>query len=443
MNGNNSYLSRSFSLLWRISILILPWQTRWIFTEGSLNEFPWEQGSVSLYGSQVVLILTILVGAMVFRGEWKSLFRRVAGGQWRVGGKDKSLIVSAVALFVIVSTATVSWVASGMWWMNVILIVGFLMTLHVARIPVHLIAKWFVISIIPHAALAVYQYFQQDILGFTILGIAEHRPWIQGTSVVEHGLYRVLRSYGGFPHPNILGGWLAMGLILLPTLVIRAKAKIGMFSYVFASALFAIAFVFTFSRGAWIAGVLGFLLALFFAWKKSSESLQKQAVALLGVITIFMIGLGVFTQYDHVKARFTTEHRLEAWSLMTRSKAISDGIEAWRLRPVAGWGVGASLVGISEIRGSDELWSSIAPEPPHVVPLVILTETGILGALAFVALIIAIIRLLFIKKRWDTIPILIAGSAIALTDHYLFTLWPGIVLMAFMLFFVLFRSYEE
>lgn len=432
--------SRAFSVLWRISILILPWQTRWIFTEGVLNGFPWEQGTVSLYVGQVILFVTILVGVVLFRGEWKSLLRRVAGGQWRVGGKGRSLLISGIALFVIVSTATVSWTASGMWWLQVILIAGFFTTLYVARIPIDRIAKWFVISMIPHAALAVSQFFQQDIIGSTILGIATHHPWVHGTSVVEHGLYRVLRSYGGLPHPNILGGWLAMGLILLPSLIIRAKAKIGMISYVFVSVLFAAAFGFTFSRGAWIAGGLGFLLALFFAWRRSSETLQKQAVALLGIITVFVIGWGVVTQFDHVSARFTTEHRLETWSLMTRSKAISEGIEAWKLRPVAGWGVGASLLGISEVRKSDELWSAIAPEPPHAVPLVVLVETGVLGVIAFVALVIAIIQRLIIKKRWDAIPILIAGSAIALTDHYLWTLWPGIVLMAFMVLFVLHQS---
>lgn len=436
MKFSGSFLAKSFPILWRLSIFILPWQTRWIFIDGTLNGFSWEQGTISLYGGQILLAGTMLVGAWVFRAEWKSF---LAGNGQRASGNG-GLIVSAMALFIIVSTATASWTATGLWWLQVMLVAGFLLTLYVARIPVHGIARWFVIAIIPHAAIAVVQFFGQDIAGSTILGIAEHHPWVQGTSVVEHGLYRVLRAYGGFPHPNILGGWIVAGLVLLPRLIIRAKSKIGMIGYVFASVLFSTTLVFTFSRGAWVAGTLGFLLALIFAWKRSDGVLQKQAVALLGIMCACVIGLWLFAQFDHVKARFTTEHRLEAWSIETRSKAIADGIAAWELRPVTGWGPGAALVGVSEVRKTDEDWSAIAPEPPHIVPLAVLVETGVLGAIAFLALVIAIIQFLVVQRRWDALPLIIAGSAIAMTDHYLWTLWPGMALLGLLIFVVVLQK---
>jgi hypothetical protein len=428
----NRIIARSFSVLWRLSILALPWQTRWIFRAGSIGGFPWEQGTVGLYGSQVILLLTIMVGAVLFRERWMFLLKGITP-PFTKGG----VIPPSILLFAIVSTATLSWTATGMWWLEVMLIAGFFTTLHLARVPLDRIAKWFVFSLVPHAALGIVQFLRQDAFGSAMLGMAAHHPWDQGVSVVEHGLYRVLRAYGGFPHPNIFGGWLAAVLAFLPFLVIRAKTKVGMIAYVFASVIFATALVFTFSRGAWIAALAGFAAALILAWKRSGEVLQRQAVALLGIMTMVMAGLWIFTQFDHVSARFTPEYRLERWSLETRSKAIADGIAAWRIRPVAGWGAGASLVGVSEVRKSDERWSSIAPEPPHAVPLVILVETGVLGAIAFVALLIAILHHLIVQKRWDALPLLAAGSVIAITDHYLWTLWPGIVLGAFIVLLLL------
>jgi O-antigen ligase len=317
------------------------------------------------------------------------------------------------------------------------MLAGFFVTLRLARIPADRVAAWFIISLVPHAVLGAVQFLNQDAFGSSLLGMAVHHPWDQGVSVVQHGLYRVLRAYGGFPHPNILGGWLAVGLALLPGLAIRAKGKLGMIAYIFASALFATALVFTFSRGAWIAATVGFLSAIVLAWKRSGSVLCKQAVVLIGVITLCVAGMWVFVQFDHVSARFTPQYQLEAWSLETRARALSDGVAAWELRPVTGWGPGASLIGVSDVRKTDERWSLIAPEPPHLVPLVILTETGILGALAILALVVLLIQSLVANKRWDALPLLLAGSAIAATDHYLWTLWSGMALFAFGVFEIL------
>lgn len=423
-------------MLWRLSILLLPWQTRWIFVRGSIFEFAWEQGTVSVYVSQVLLIATIFVGVVLFRDEWKRFIGRLVNSERRAGQNRKTLIADAIALFAIATLATTSWIASGMWCVQVFILTAFFATLFVASVSARSVATWFVISIFPHAMLGIYQYAVQDILGSSFLGIATHRPWISGTSVVEHGLYRVLRAYGGFPHPNILGGWLALGLTLLPWLIRQARTKQVMLAYVFTGVIVAAAFVFTFSRGAWIAGLLGIACAVPFAWTRSTEQLQKQALILFSFLIVFTLSWAAVMQWDHIEARFTSAHRLERWSLETRSNAILEGIEAWKLRPVAGWGVGASLVGITAVRMGDSFWSAIAPEPPHAVPFVVLLETGVLGAIALAALAFAMMQWFVRKRRWEAIPILAILGVVSFTDHYLWTLWPGMVLAAYLVTFL-------
>ncbi len=414
-------LRNAFNVLWRLSLLALPWQTRWILVPGSINGFQWEQGTMSLYGSQILLLLTIAVGAVLFREEWKRAGKGVGSREWGVA--------VAISLFVITGLFTSNWIATSIWFAQVLVLIAFVWTLMHAKVGFMPIARWFVIAVIPHAGLGIYQFITQYVWGSSLFGIAEQDPTVSGVSVVEHGLYRLMRAYGGFPHPNILGGWLALALTLLPGLVQRAYGKLEKIAYVFAGALFVSALVFTFSRGAWVAAVVGVTLAIVCAWKRASERLDKQGVALVAVVIIGMAAWGVVTQWDHVIARFDTSNRLEQWSVEQRGTSIEEGIKASRVRPLAGWGVGAGLAGISTVR--DEELREITPEPPHTLPIVILLESGVVGLVAILYLIWIMVKHIGVRRQLSVhVPVLLAISAIALTDHYLWTLWPGQVLMA-------------
>ncbi len=45
-------------------------------------------------------------------------------------------------------------------------------------------------------------------------GLAQQNPGNLGVSVLEIDGYRILRSYGSLPHPNILGGFLFVSIIV-------------------------------------------------------------------------------------------------------------------------------------------------------------------------------------------------------------------------------------
>ena len=44
-------------------LFLLPWQTRWFYQSGSLNGGYWEYGTFSLYGTQILLWLIIILFA--------------------------------------------------------------------------------------------------------------------------------------------------------------------------------------------------------------------------------------------------------------------------------------------------------------------------------------------------------------------------------------------
>ncbi|MBD3250954.1 hypothetical protein GF380_00540, partial [Candidatus Uhrbacteria bacterium] len=207
MTKHHTLLKNTFAILWPLSFLILPWQTRWIIQDATLNGSVWEQARMSVYVGQILIWLTVVCGVFVFWKEWRRLLRAI----WKQGS-DATVRRGALVLFLMLTLASVNLQPSLIWWWQVASIVAFVSTLWIAMIPRAALLQWLFVAVLPHALLGIYQYAEQDIAASTVLGVAAQHPWERGPSVVEHGLYRVLRSYGGFPHPNILGGWLAVVL---------------------------------------------------------------------------------------------------------------------------------------------------------------------------------------------------------------------------------------
>jgi uncharacterized membrane protein len=70
-------LQRLTNYLILLFLFLLPWQTRWIIESGILNNRPWEFGTVSLYGTEILLwLIVILTGIRLFArlDFWQSKF---------------------------------------------------------------------------------------------------------------------------------------------------------------------------------------------------------------------------------------------------------------------------------------------------------------------------------------------------------------------------------
>jgi hypothetical protein len=470
-------MQKLFAILWRLSIVLLPLQTRWIFIDGKIGNFAWEQGTVSFYVSWIPMILTVACAGWMKVMSHES--RVTSGGESQMESHGveshevvKSEIVDekgteqsntpaiksvlflklAIALVLVASIFTSSLQATLIWWAYVLVIGTFAWALIAMRVSGRSISAWFVISVIPHAVYGIQQFISQSLPGCKYIGVAENQPWNKGTSVVEHGLYRVLRAYGGLPHPNILGGWIAVSLASLPELIRSARNKLAIYGWLGAGLVLATALVDTFSRGAWVAAGLAFGAASLIAFFASKERSDRQAVALLACVCAIAAGFGVVTQWDHVVARAQATEHLEMWSLLSRTESFVQGWRAFTLRPIAGWGPGAADLGIIEAR-KGTAWTVVPPEPPHAAPATFVVETGTFGILALIILAFGIWHLAFSERRHRVqhdrtsnaklrtsllsrlstldprLPLVIALIAISLTDHYLVTLWPGIALL--------------
>jgi len=198
-----------------LSIFLLPWQTRW-FQGAKLGGWNWEQGSASVYASWLLIMSVVILGFWQKRKKISPILTLKISG--------------AMFVFVAISILASNFedralIAIIQWWLQVSLLFFFALTIYQAGISVKKLAFWFILSLIPQILLGFWQYYEQLVVGSKWLGIAAQLPENQGVSVIEHGLFRVLRIYGGFPHPNIFGGWVAIGFIVSLWLAATAVSK--------------------------------------------------------------------------------------------------------------------------------------------------------------------------------------------------------------------------
>lgn len=290
------------------------------------------------------------------------------------------------------------------------------------------------IALIPHAILGVWQYLSQVVIGSKWLGMATQLPATLGVSVVQVGSERVLRAYGGFPHPNIFGAWLVVAILgvfvqLRFALSQRMKVLFGC-----SLGLFSVALILTFSRGAWLALIGGGSVYFTILFYKERKAIFTDRTLWLGMFVIGVaLGLTGLLVRDRILVRIKVQTRLEEKSIDERAVGLKNGWEVFRAHPFLGSGPGTMLLAISE-RSQGILTEP--PVPPHFVPLILLAELGMAGVSALVGMIF------LLRKRIGSVlsknPMLFStgvGTVLFLgsVDHFLWTTWSGRVVMVILL----------
>src|SRR3989344_5527063 len=294
-------------------IILLPWQTRLIFREAFLNGGVFEYGRLSLYASEIILLLILLLGLIRFR-KAKAFVWLTLLAAWSALAIAWSLD-KLLAWYGFLKLAE----GIGLFW---------LITRFKAKqaLTISLIASGLIQSFF-----GIFQFLTQGVVQASKwLGLSRIDPWQPGPSVIEFLDQRWLRAYGSLPHPNILGGFLAICLLVIVIslwqlnreLAGREKAskkelRLNLF-YWFSLAIIFFGLIATFSRSAWLGFALAFaLFSLSVIFKKLKEA--RQVVVKSGIVfaLISLLFLSVFP-YQLVTTRLKPEIRLERQSLTER-----------------------------------------------------------------------------------------------------------------------------
>lgn len=333
------------------------------------------------------------------------------------------------------------------WWVQIVLLLIFCVVLFKARVGMDKALFWLAVGLIPHALLGVWQFFIQVVVQSKWLGMAGQDPVSLGVSVIQTQAGRSLRAYGGLPHPNIFGGWMSLGSLIVLWLLSIKREIINPWSkwgWWFLLGLFSAGLFYSFSRSAWLVFVLGWLVIMVHGGLRNLFRMNRY----LMIPVLFLLSLSVL-HHDLVFTRLgNSNQRLEVKSVTTRVQTVRDGVLVFQNKLWFGTGPNSELPVLARLKN---IHQSPAPlESPHMVWLLILVNYGIVGGLFIFGFSLFLLRQAW--EQWERLRVqdraLIMSLAVFLAvlgslDHYLWTTWSGQALAGWCFFSLLSVLYTE
>lgn len=388
--------------------------TVWIYHEVIIDGAKWEYGTLAFYASELILWASIasFVFAVLPKVRKKGVF------SWTTDRKA----IMAMILCIVPFFLSMIWAADVMLaWQHAlrILLLCLLVLLLLLDSRERILWLIFLGGVIP-ALIGIAQFVTQEVLSFVLLGIAAQSPDILGTAVIVTDGERWLRAYGTLSHPNAFGGLMVVHLIA-GWILLQGKKKhhrlIQVIMFIEGMALFM-----SFSRSAWLAALLFVGFAAFYK-KNSIKPLLPVAAGLLVVALVF----------SHlIIGRASMQTVSEQRSVSERVSGVTESLQVIQMAPLVGAGAGNYTLALMDVYPDLPVW---AYQPIHVVPLLVLSEIGVLGALIF---LLGLSYLLLLCRQYlpSIVLILISVSPILMLDHYLYSSYRGLMMLGVLIFYI-------
>jgi len=291
-------------------------------------------------------------------------------------------------------------------------------------VTVNTVINVFIASVSLQAFLAILQFLFHGSLGLEFLGESLISPVTTGVAKIDLLNETIVRPYGTFPHSNLLAGYLVTSIFLTFYRVLNKEHIAFPLLFLQIGAL-----VLTFSRAAFIALIIGWLV---YISVKNTKIPYKLIFLIVCSLILFVV-------------IFNLEELLLNRVLFNDMTSLNDRVFYFNISKamlvLMPFGIG---LGNFTLMMQDFTFTKLAPwdfQPVHNIYLLIANEIGLPGLIIFLSLLIAFGVLIFIKmkkshnenKRFGVILLCILSSylVIGLFDHYLFSLYQGLMLSFF------------
>ena len=283
------------------------------------------------------------------------------------------------------------------------------------------------VMVVVQAVIGIGQVVGQRSVGVGWLGEHVLAPSLGVSVVTANDGVRTLRAYGLTDHPNILGGVLAMALLLLAGVIITQGDRVNhadrstwWLTVVFA--LGGAALLVTFSRGAWLGLLAGLLVAA------GMLMLMRDRVALRRLGSLCVAGLMVAAPFAlpfrHVMSVRASASRRSATEVRSVSERVALSDATTRIvsdHPLVGVGIASLPLAMRAAQPS----FAYPYQPAAVVLLDVTAELGVLGGAAYLVVVTAPwVALLRRRTRWTGELAAASAALVALTVVGLFDYYP-------------------
>jgi O-antigen ligase len=266
--------------------------------------------------------------------------------------------------------------------------------------------------------LAIVQFHVQHGLGAFFLGEYIAPAGTAGLAVVSYGTEKFIRAYGTMPHPNVLGAFLILGLVIGLYFVSTVRNRWPRILVSCATLVITLGVFTTFSRIAWLAAVLIYSIFLIHWFHK------KQFAKIWLILAIGIVSGGIIITL-WAKYLFFRAGNIDSQGIESRSLFNTMAVKLVKQFPLLGSGVGNTIEAL-KVQAKLEPWQY---QPGHNIFLVIATELGLIALGIFLTVLYKIIAA---AKRASrellSFSVLVIGGlfiAMGQFDHYFVTIQQG------------------
>lgn len=263
--------------------------------------------------------------------------------------------------------------------------------------------------------LGLYQYLtQHELFGYSFLG----EPTLSALGITHAQLSGadLVLPYGTTAHPNVLAGVLALGSVLMLFLQKQIQKKSLPPNWLTIGILLLSSVVLLLTRS--VSGILSAIVGSTLLYAPILSNIKALSVRkTIAILCLFVCITALLLQ----AASFITTNDTVIRRVRLQNAA---GILALN-QPLFGVGVNHFTAELENYAYSPEIVRFV--QPVHMVPLLIIAETGLLGGI----LIIVLLRKL--GKHSAFYPVVLALVPLLVLDHYLVTLQTGLLIGALFL----------
>lgn len=290
------------------------------------------------------------------------------------------------------------------------------------------------------SVIAVSQFIANHSIGLKFLGESELSPNLPGVAKIFIENQKHIRSYGTFPHPNILAAFLVIQIVLLIYFYFRPRvlefhkniegyvsreiqfSKRQMFLGLILFFITLLAFAFTFSRSAYISFFLASTAFIYLNMKIFKPYLKYVLTGVLFSVIILSSGILI--------SRSLQKTFLSVQSLEERNTYFNVSCEIISSHPFIGIGIGQFVYNEHLINSYLEGWIY---QPVHNIYLLIASELGLVGLALFILIILFYLVKYFADKNGNILTLLwlcviLCFLLISFFDHYFWDLEQGMII---------------
>lgn len=391
-------------------LFLLPIQTVWLLRVPVIAGEKWQYGTIGVYLSDLVLFAAIFFSfAGWFIKSRKNQESACLPARQGIRNQAKKFaarfcIHNSVFIILLVfwSGLSIFWatdqVLAGYFFAKLCFAVGaYFIARSMDETDMRMVIRVMFVGAVLESMLGIWQFLSQSSFASTLLGMSGYESWTAGVSVLKLESGRFLRAYGTFPHPNMLGGYLAVVLVLCisyyvsrinnaPVIASDQRERgnpASMSEAVFlgtglprvrglslvmtaGGTIILLGLILTFSRMAWLGFGMGLMVLSVVAYRQSKvekkvTSGQRpwnyvtlcKTMAVLGVATTVF----VFILRDEVFPRFDSTVIGNERSVEDRVQSLRDAEPLIANHSFLGVGAGNFTVAVLENKGSGTFFS--------------------------------------------------------------------------------------